>query len=344
MFKQGDYVQMSFSKNSEVGIVIGYHDAEVVIVKVNNEIKTIFESHLTKVVHNQNITDDSKPKKVIKSLDTSIPDMGAKVAMQPVYNSESLIDYFMIYLINDTGRRFQVDYKMNLLKSEHFRLKQSIGGRETLLLNTLQYDEMNDNPALIFHFELAEEEGNFLVGFKKIAKPKAKMLRKPPDYIDNSTIHQPVYTYDLFQNIPKNEIKNANYTKLSLSQSQRIKSAGKAVQKVQIQQNELPEKQGKIVVHTQERVIDLHIEKLMTNYDHLPKNKILTIQLNHFEDELKTAIYRKEENMIAIHGLGKGKLKQEIVKIAMSYPEVRNFQNSYDARFGFGATEITFEY
>jgi dsDNA-specific endonuclease/ATPase MutS2 len=43
-----------------------------------------------------------------------------------------------------------------------------------------------------------------------------------------------------------------------------------------------------------------------------------------------------------IHGLGKGKLKNEIATRLINHPEVKTFKNEYHPKYGFGATEIIF--
>jgi dsDNA-specific endonuclease/ATPase MutS2 len=45
-----------------------------------------------------------------------------------------------------------------------------------------------------------------------------------------------------------------------------------------------------------------------------------------------------------IHGVGKGKLREEIHEILKLKKEVKYFINQYDPRFGYGATEIFFNY
>ena len=48
--------------------------------------------------------------------------------------------------------------------------------------------------------------------------------------------------------------------------------------------------------------------------------------------------------MIVIHGLGKGKLREEVMRLLREYKEVAHFKNEYHPKYGFGATEISFEY
>jgi dsDNA-specific endonuclease/ATPase MutS2 len=45
-----------------------------------------------------------------------------------------------------------------------------------------------------------------------------------------------------------------------------------------------------------------------------------------------------------IHGVGSGKLKDEIHELLKVKKEVKSFFNKYDPRFGYGATEIFFQF
>ncbi|HNN32341.1 MAG TPA: Smr/MutS family protein, partial [Chitinophagaceae bacterium] len=84
-------------------------------------------------------------------------------------------------------------------------------------------------------------------------------------------------------------------------------------------------------------------EKLSDSWKHLSNFEILTLQLNEFEKWYNIAIANKLPSFIVIHGVGKGKLKDEIHEILKSKKEVKNYINQYDARFGYGATEIFFK-
>jgi dsDNA-specific endonuclease/ATPase MutS2 len=51
-----------------------------------------------------------------------------------------------------------------------------------------------------------------------------------------------------------------------------------------------------------------------------------------------------QPDLIVIHGVGKGKLKDEIHQILKQKKEVKNFIHRYHPRYGYGATEIYFAY
>ncbi len=76
-------------------------------------------------------------------------------------------------------------------------------------------------------------------------------------------------------------------------------------------------------------VVDLHIEKLTDNWKGLSNFEILTIQLSNFEKYYQLAIAHHQPNLIVIHGVGTGKLRNEIHEILKTKKEVKSFANQY---------------
>ncbi|MEO7534288.1 MAG: Smr/MutS family protein, partial [Ferruginibacter sp.] len=91
-------------------------------------------------------------------------------------------------------------------------------------------------------------------------------------------------------------------------------------------------------------VVDLHIEKLSDNWKHLSNFEILTIQLKEFEKFYDLAISHYQPTLIIIHGVGTGKLRDEIHEQLRLKKEVKSFVNQYHPSYGYGATEIFFSY
>ena len=90
--------------------------------------------------------------------------------------------------------------------------------------------------------------------------------------------------------------------------------------------------------------IDLHIEQLVANKKGLSNAEIVNLQLNTFRHYLQLAIVHHQERMVVIHGLGKGRLREEVHAILKQTPEVSRFKNEWSGKYGFGATEIYFRY
>ncbi len=76
----------------------------------------------------------------------------------------------------------------------------------------------------------------------------------------------------------------------------------------------------------------------MSNYE------IVSLQLKTFEKFYHLAVLHHQPSLIVIHGIGEGKLRDEIHDILRLKKEVKSFVNQYDPRFGYGATEIFFQY
>jgi dsDNA-specific endonuclease/ATPase MutS2 len=72
--------------------------------------------------------------------------------------------------------------------------------------------------------------------------------------------------------------------------------------------------------------------------------QIVAIQLRTFEKFYDLAIAHLQPSLIVIHGVGSGRLRDEIHELLKLRKEVKTFVNQYDPRFGYGATEIFFEY
>ena len=86
--------------------------------------------------------------------------------------------------------------------------------------------------------------------------------------------------------------------------------------------------------------VDLHIEQLTENVEELSNHEKLNIQLNYFSRCLDAAIVHKFKKITFIHGVGQGRLKDEIHKIIReSYPGVK-IQDGPFKKFGVGATEV----
>jgi Smr domain len=91
-------------------------------------------------------------------------------------------------------------------------------------------------------------------------------------------------------------------------------------------------------------VVDLHIEKLTDSFKHLSNFEILTIQLKEFEKYFELAVLHFQPSLTIIHGVGTGKLRDEIHALLRLKKEVKSFINQYTPSYGYGATEIYFGY
>jgi len=112
-------------------------------------------------------------------------------------------------------------------------------------------------------------------------------------------------------------------------------------QSKQKQTSPLLKQPGKYGILENEKEVDLHIEELVDDFSGLSNAQMLEIQLKHFEKEMDNALRNHFKKIIFIHGVGNGKLKNEIRKELRQYPRVA-FKDADSRNYGQGATEITF--
>src|SRR5438270_754406 len=62
-------------------------------------------------------------------------------------------------------------------------------------------------------------------------------------------------------------------------------------------------------------IIDLHMEKLSDNWKNMSNLEILGMQLSEFEKWYELAIAHHQPNLIVIHGVGSGRLKEEMQQL-----------------------------
>ncbi len=87
--------------------------------------------------------------------------------------------------------------------------------------------------------------------------------------------------------------------------------------------------------------IDLHIDALTDTSEKMQPHEKLTMQLSAFRKKLNECRLEKVENLVVIHGVGKGTLKNEILKILADEPGLRSKDAPYES-YGYGATMVTF--
>ena len=86
-------------------------------------------------------------------------------------------------------------------------------------------------------------------------------------------------------------------------------------------------------------IIDLHLTDPVED----PQNALLH-QMEIFEKALDTAIVKNCYEMRVIHGVGSGKLKNEIHKYLKGISFVKSYSNEWSPDYGMGSTLIIFHY
>lgn len=86
-------------------------------------------------------------------------------------------------------------------------------------------------------------------------------------------------------------------------------------------------------------VVDLHMENLVERHNHMTNHEIVLFQLEHFNKKLEGFMRNKVKEFVVVHGIGKGKLKQEVRHILHGYINIEYMDDHYN-EYGVGATRV----
>ncbi len=259
---------------------------------------------------------------------------GVWLAFLPVFDNpdsyrefdDDVVESFKLYLINQTEHPFNFNYRITFGGSPDFELKNQIFSFTDFYLHDVPFEQMNDAPKFVFEFSLMNADKKKAEYFEASLKLKAKQLFKKIEEIKLK--NEPTFSYKLFEAYPDKVVEEKHdFTALS-GAGYRMYDASKTRENLEPARS----------------VIDLHIEKLSDDWKHLSNFEILTLQLKAFEKYYYLATAHRQPNLIVIHGVGSGKLKDEIHEILKTKKETKTFVNQYHPNFGYGATEIYFEY
>ena len=256
---------------------------------------------------------------------------GIWLALFPKFDSDifgdEVVEKFKVYLLNKTDLPYEFTYRLNYFGKTDFDITSEVHAFKDFYLHDVSFESLNDNPSFDFEFSLLNPDktkADFCEASFKI-KPK-QLFQKIEKLKENN---EPALNHLLLEKYP-NKVFVDNGLDLS-----KLSGAGyKVYDAKHARQNLEPARS----------VVDLHIEKLTDSWKGLSNFEILTIQLKEFEKWLDLSIAHRLPNLIVIHGVGTGKLKDEVHGILKIKREVKSFVNQYEPRFGYGATEIFFQY
>jgi len=240
--------------------------------------------------------------------------------------NDEVVELFKIYLINKTNKAYSFAYIQKILGNDQFELKNEVLPFHDFYLHDISFEAFTDNPTFHFDFALLQSDKLKAPHYETNIKVKGKQIFTKIEEMKEK--NEPAVSFNLFEHYPD----KVHEDKFELS--------GLAARGFKVYEAE------KIRQHLEpaRTVIDLHIEKLSDDWKQLNNFEILTIQLKEFEKWFDLAVAHHQSNLIVIHGVGKGKLKDEIHDILKTKKQVKTFINQYDPRFGYGATEIFFQY
>ena len=255
---------------------------------------------------------------------------GVWLSFLPVMDTDEfgddVVEELKIHLVNHTYRSYRFFYKLHFFGRSEFELKNEVHPFQDFYIHDVQFSDMSDSPAFSFEFSLLQPDKDKTAFFEASVKLKPKQLFAKIGEVKEKG--EASFSYKLFDEYPDKPVE------LPLDIGS-LAAAGIKIYNAKEARKHLPPART---------VVDLHIEKLSNDWNHLTNGEILDIQLKEFEKWYDLALAHYQSQLIIIHGVGSGRLRDEIHDILRMKKEVKSFVNQYHPSFGYGATEIYFQY
>ncbi len=342
-FQLGDKVVVMHS--NEEGEVVDIINDKMVLVDVRGVKFPAYTDQLDfpyfKQFTQQKLVPEKKPKKYIdqlpreKSTGTVVARNtggagGVSLMLLPKFEADEfgddVVELLRIYLVNGTETGYQFDYRLNYFGEPGFELKNQLMARQDFYLHDIPFSSLNDSPVFECEFSLITPDKTKAEFYETSLKIKPQQLFKRIEELKQKG--ESTILYKLFDVYPTRvEDDRPDYTKLSAA-GYKVYEASKARQNLPPARSE----------------VDLHAEKIADNWQKMSSFEILTLQLREFEKYYDLAVAHHLNSVIFIHGLGTGKLRDEIHELLRHKKEVKFFVNQYHPSYGYGATEVYFQY
>lgn len=240
---------------------------------------------------------------------------------------DDIVEKFKLYLINRTELAYEFTYNLSYFGRTDFEITSDIHSFKDFYLHDIPFESLNDSPLFGFEFRLLQHDKKKADYHEAHYKIKPKQIFQKIEELKEKNL--PSINHRLFEHYPdrKYEEPTLDMSKLT-NAGYKVYDAGKARQ----------------FMEPARSVIDLHIEKLRDNWEELAPIEILGIQIKEFEKWYDLAIAHHQPTLTVIHGIGSGRLRDEIHDILKPKKEVKHYINQYHPQFGFGATEIVFQW
>ncbi|HUX84248.1 MAG TPA: Smr/MutS family protein [Chitinophagaceae bacterium] len=334
-FSVGDQVLLLHS--GEIGEVLELLNDEMVLVRVGTVEFPVFADQID-FPYFRGFSEKPRVGKAVLIPGEQIPretgpvlgvgDHGIWLSMLPVYQNregEELVHLLKLHLTNegpiDLGFRYQLWLKQNLF----LELESQVRAYSHLYLHDLLFEQLNDNPRFELVLRPLVPQPELAPSVRRTLRPRAaQIFAKLNQAVRRSDA---TFRFEILDRYP-----------MPSPETDQVFTPPPAPALAETFHGPLS------ALDLPRYEVDLHIENLLEDWKGLSNFEILTIQLREFEKWLQIAIAHRQYAAVFIHGVGKGRLRDEIHLILKNTPEVRSFVNQYDVRYGFGATEVFFQY
>lgn len=319
-FKIGDRV--SFLNEKGGGIVVSIKDKNTVVVSEDDGFSTPYAvKHLVKV--HQSVTATIQ--------DLQIPNLTNEVKLigllfVPKDNTNLMSSDLDLQLVNNSGCNFYFElFQFEANKMLLFSSAQLADGM-THFVKTIKREEVEAYCNLKFQCLFNSTKKMLpMHPFAQQVNIKASKFYKHTSYTFSPFVANVAYSNVL-----------ANAEDIERVKQQPLELSDQLIDK----EFNVTEKQSKPNNYLRKDVeVDLHISEILEDQIGVSTMQLLQIQLNLFKKELEKAIHLNYASITFIHGIGKGVLKQAILKELEEYQGIKYYPASFQ-KYGSGATKV----
>lgn len=335
-FDVGDTVLLLHSKGE--GVIVELLGSDVVSVKVSGVVFPVFTDQIDFPYFDRFTKKRGEERRARLTPGEELPvekpsgapreEQGVYLSFLPQYDGaaeDALVQSLKIHLLNETSGHYHFHYRLVLSGKLELEVKNDLAPFRHFYLQDLAFEALNDRPRFEFVFSPDQPQKDQAEQFPVLFKPKARQVMQQ--------LHQlraqggATFSHLLFTSYP---VKTGGAHDWDLPEP----GSGPLFIKIP----------GPTPLPPPVYEVDLHLEKLLDHSEGLSAADMLAIQLAALHKQLELAIVHRQPSLVVIHGVGKGTLRNEVHEVLRHVPEVRSFVNQYDFRYGYGATEIFFEY
>ena len=313
------------------GTVSRIKDKQTVFVEMQDGFEIPFDVAQLVPIHNELIV-DKHAENIELNPDAHLTD-AVYFVIEPDHEYPPLISDYKIYLFNASA--FNLLYSYSIKDEEYFQtLKHGEAGPyQKVLIRQVKLQFFNE-----YHHHKMECL-LYKNTFFKAQTPIAEVIRISPEILKQSkAIRHDEFKYPVYAFLLKDEFVTQQNIEAELNE-QDIKKL-RSIKEFKTEQK--ISKSSREYLKSLEKEVDLHIHELVENTNGLSNFEMLTIQLERVEKELDEAMQKNMRKLVFIHGVGNGRLKQEIAAILKEIKGVTFHDASYK-EYGYGATQVNFK-
>jgi len=256
---------------------------------------------------------------------------GFYLLFQPIYavDDPEKIQELKVSFVNHTPVSVMLHYQCRVNDTVVSEQKAIISPKtKSIFLHSLPFEAMNDLPRFHYSLKAVENEVNWTEDAGFYFSDQLKL--KPKRLFE--------YLAIMGQKQEKAfEIKLGTPPVRSAEQRKKTDVLHEAFENKDISKRPKPPKVKKQSAALDE--IDLHTEALGISTKGLDNFEILSRQLQALQVAIDAAVMGKQTSLIIIHGVGNGRLREEVHLLLKGHPSVTFFQHSWRPKYGNGATE-----